>query len=79
MISVIAREILKWIDTHQGAQPSAIHVPQCVIDACVEECKNLPAAKDKEYARKYMHKDSMQILGVSVLVDPTLTIGKIDP
>jgi hypothetical protein len=79
MISSLAQEIAKWIAEHHGKLPSAIRVPEAVVDACVEECKNLPMARDKEYARKHMQKESMKILGIPVLVDPTLTIGKIDP
>lgn len=74
MITDIARELAYWIDANAGKQPSAVRVPQAIADACIQEAKKLALITDKQYA-----VDGMKILGIPVLVDPTLTIGKINP
>lgn len=74
MITDIARELAYWIDANAGKQPSAIRVPQVVINACIEEAKKMALITDKQYKA-----EGFKILGIPVLVDPTLTIGKIDP
>lgn len=74
MISSLAHEIAHWVAIHQGVRPSRIRVPQAVIDECLEEGRHLGLVKDKRLATK-----DMRIAGVLVCVDPTMTIGKIDP
>lgn len=74
MINDLALEISKWIAENHGKQPSGIRVRQDVFDACVEEAKTMGLVKDKRYAGK-----DMCIRGIPVIVDPTMTIGKIDP
>lgn len=74
MISSIALEIEKWIAVHMGLEPSRVRVPQAIIDECTEEAKAMGFVKDKHYTGK-----DMRIRGIPVLVDPTMTIGKIDP
>lgn len=73
MISSIVHEIQHWISLHQGKPPSQMRVPQGVIDDLVEEARQFGFTKDKKYEGKGLH-----ICGIPVLVDPTLTIGKID-
>lgn len=72
MISSLAQEIAKWIAEHHGDRPKAVRVSQAVADACDDEGSYY--VKDGHYAN-----GKMKILGIPVLVDPTLTIGKIDP
>lgn len=74
MISSIALEIEKWIAEHHGDRPKSVRVPKAVVDACADEADGLYFVKDVRYAG-----GGMKILGIPVLVDPTLTIGKIDP
>lgn len=74
MINRIAMEIAKWIDAHMGLAPSKIRVPQAIVDECIAEAKYFGNMHDDEYVG-----EGLRILGISVFVDPTLTIGKIDP
>lgn len=74
MINALALEISKWIAGHNGQEPSAVRVRQDVFNECIEEAKSMGLSKDKCYVGK-----GMRIRGIPVLVDPTLTIGNIDP
>lgn len=74
MIFSLVHEIQKWIAEHQGAKPSAIRVSQAVLDECVEEGKRMGMTKDKRRPVR-----GVFIQGIPVIVDPTLTIGQIDP
>lgn len=74
MISSLIQEIEKWIAEHRGDRPKSIRVPQAVADACDDEAQGLYYVKDARYAN-----GKMKILGIPVLADPTLMIGKIDP
>lgn len=74
MISAIAQELEKWIAEHHGDRPKSIRVPKAVADVCDDEAQGLYFVKDVRYAG-----GKMKILGIPVLLDPTLTIGKIDP
>lgn len=74
MISFLAQEIAKWIAEHHGAKPESVRVPQAIADECEDEAKRYRYTRDSRYAR-----GKMKIYGIPVLVDPTLTIGKIDP
>lgn len=74
MISYLAKEVAYWIDAHQGARPSQVRIPQSIMDELVEDGKHLGLVKDNRCLR-----DGTKILGIPVLADPTLTIGKIDP
>lgn len=76
MISCLAQEIEKWIAEHHGVRPKSVRVPQAIIDACIEESEEMGFTKDRWYEGK---NKGMRIRGIPVLVDPTLTIGKIDP
>lgn len=74
MINQITMEIAKWIDAHMGLEPRQVRVPQVIVDECVAEAKYFGLVHDDEYVGK-----GLRIRGILVLVDPTLTIGKIDP
>lgn len=74
MISSLAQEIEKWIAEHHGVEPKQIRVSQSVFDECLEEAKRLGWKKDARYAKS----KTMMLRGILVLVDPTLTIGKIE-
>lgn len=73
MISFLAQEIEKWIAEHHGERPSAIRVSQAAYDLFEFDCSFMQWIPEKSADGK------SKILGISVLVDPTLTIGKIDP
>lgn len=73
MISALVRELQNWIAGHNGRVPSKMRVPQAIIDDLAEESKQFGFIKDKKYEGK-----GLCICGISVVGDPTMTIGKID-
>lgn len=74
MISSLAQEIEKWIAEHHGNRPKSVRVPQAVLDACDDDARSLRFVRDAHYAGR-----ELKILGIPILLDPTMTIGKIDP
>lgn len=73
MISSLAQEIAKWVAEHHGVRPKLIRVSQAALDACAAELKILGMYQPD------IERRITKILGIPVLADPTLTIGKIDP